>query len=285
MELWSLGFSLLRVRPRSSLIFLTSSSATSRFLAAAGNPSDSVLFKLINSQRSALSTNASLLQEPVASTASSSETDAAELPPPEPPTPPSHEPLGATSAGDFVRHMNVHEQAGESGRSTYNVFNIKDRKSAFWKHSAPSSAEETAHASSESRSSTPSRPAYSPGGIIDNMMIPGQLGATRTRDPVIKAATNKSFRPRAVRTIESSPRVGRTVEVNPRKRVDLSRALRNLNYQCAVNNVRRDQRQQRFHERPGLKRKRLRRENYRARFKQGFRLLVAKVKHMKKQGW
>lgn len=43
--------------------------------------------------------------------------------------------------------------------------------------------------------------------------------------------------------------------------------------------------QQRFHERPGLKRKRLASERWRKRFKTGFKATVSRVLELKKQGW
>lgn len=42
---------------------------------------------------------------------------------------------------------------------------------------------------------------------------------------------------------------------------------------------------QRFHERPGLKRKRLRMERWRTRFKKGFQATATRVNELKKQGW
>ena len=42
---------------------------------------------------------------------------------------------------------------------------------------------------------------------------------------------------------------------------------------------------QRFHEREGLKRKRLRNERWRRRFKEGFQRAVGRVVGMKRQGW
>lgn len=42
---------------------------------------------------------------------------------------------------------------------------------------------------------------------------------------------------------------------------------------------------QRFHERPGLRRKRLKSERWRARFKQGFQATTERVRELKKQGW
>lgn len=78
--------------------------------------------------------------------------------------------------------------------------------------------------------------------------------------------------------------VGRTVYTNATT-MDPARAFRALEMQCARNSVRRDFQRQRFHERPGLKRKRLHSERWRRRFKEGFRGVVGLVQKMKKQGW
>lgn len=69
------------------------------------------------------------------------------------------------------------------------------------------------------------------------------------------------------------------------KGVTLARALDKLNIKLALNRVRADVRKQRFHERPGLRRKRLKRERWRRRFKGGFVATVQKVQKMRKQGW
>ncbi|KAL8758092.1 MAG: hypothetical protein Q9184_004036 [Pyrenodesmia sp. 2 TL-2023] len=82
---------------------------------------------------------------------------------------------------------------------------------------------------------------------------------------------------RAAATIKSRPSLGRAIEVFPDRGMDLGRALKNLEVECALNNVRKDAIRQRFHERPGLKRKRLKSERWRRRFKIGFRAVVAKA--------
>ena len=90
---------------------------------------------------------------------------------------------------------------------------------------------------------------------------------------------------RAKRTVRSRPAVGRTIEVLPDRGVDVGRALRNLDMTCAVNRVRQDQLRQRFHERPGMKRKRLKSERWRKMFKQSFRATVYRVMEMRRKGW
>lgn len=79
--------------------------------------------------------------------------------------------------------------------------------------------------------------------------------------------------------------VGRLVEVNEKKNMDVGRAFRTMEIQCARNSVRRDFQKQRFHERPGLKRKRLRRERWAKRFKANFVGTVQMVQRMRRQGW
>lgn len=80
-----------------------------------------------------------------------------------------------------------------------------------------------------------------------------------------------------------TPETGRTVQVGGN--IDVGRGFRMLETLCARNRVRQDFNKQRFHERPGLKRKRLRRERWRKRFMGGFKATVTRVKQLKKQGW
>lgn len=51
------------------------------------------------------------------------------------------------------------------------------------------------------------------------------------------------------------------------------------------NRVKYDFNKQRFHERPGLKRKRLASERWRARFKKGFSHVTARVSELTRKGW
>jgi small subunit ribosomal protein MRP21 len=84
--------------------------------------------------------------------------------------------------------------------------------------------------------------------------------------------------------IRCVPRTGRTVQVT-RDSGGAARAFKVLGMQCAANRVRQDARQQRFHERPGLKRKRLKSERWRRRFKQAFRATCKRVDELRRQGW
>lgn len=80
-----------------------------------------------------------------------------------------------------------------------------------------------------------------------------------------------------------TPSTGRTVMIGAG--VDIGRGFRLLEQSCARNKVRSDFTRQRFHERGGLKRKRLRRERWRKRFLLGFQATVGRVKELRRQGW
>lgn len=82
-----------------------------------------------------------------------------------------------------------------------------------------------------------------------------------------------------------TPSVGRAITVDASRGMDIGRAFRSLEVLCARNSVRKDFMRQRFHERPGLKRKRLKGERWRRRFKENFKGVVAIVGKMRAQGW
>ena len=131
-----------------------------------------------------------------------------------------------------------------------------------------------------------------PGSLFSNMEMPPSLSnspptsSTKiSRDVANDYMYSKEPATRASLTIRSRPSVGRTVEINPDRGVDLGRGIKNLEITCALNNVRVDSAKQRFHERPGLKRKRLKSERWRKRFQIGFRHVVGKVKVMRRKGW
>lgn len=79
--------------------------------------------------------------------------------------------------------------------------------------------------------------------------------------------------------------MGRAEEVNNKAGRPLIRALALLDINCRANKVRQTMNYQRFHERKGLKRKRLKSQRWRRRFMEGFKEMVQKVGRMRKQGW
>jgi len=82
-----------------------------------------------------------------------------------------------------------------------------------------------------------------------------------------------------------SSRTGLTLDVDARNPADLGLKLRRLSMTVARNKVPQDFRKQRFHERPGLKRKRLKSERWRRRFAAGFQKVVSRVQELRRKGW
>jgi small subunit ribosomal protein MRP21 len=82
-----------------------------------------------------------------------------------------------------------------------------------------------------------------------------------------------------------TPSYGRKVELDPSRGRDLVRGIGMLTTLCARNKVKSDFNKQRYHERPGLKRKRLNSERWRAKFKVGFDQVTKRVTELTKKGW
>jgi hypothetical protein len=80
-----------------------------------------------------------------------------------------------------------------------------------------------------------------------------------------------------------TPQIGRTVTLGAG--VDLFRGIRLLEQSCRRNSVKADFNKQRFHERPGLKRKRLKSQRWRKNFMIAFKSTVNRVKRLRAQGW
>ena len=139
----------------------------------------------------------------------------------------------------------------------------------------------------QSNSYTDARKSYEAsrkrgGEIVRMMKFPGPTGPGRA---ILDDINNLPINVRSKRTIRSRPTVGRTIELDPSKGVDFGRASRLLNGLCAQNKIRGDLMSQRFHERPGLKRKRLKQQRWRRFFKAGFVATVERVKEMRRKGW
>ena len=117
--------------------------------------------------------------------------------------------------------------------------------------------------------------------------MPGASGSSSNEQVVARSVLSESMGTarRNQRTIRSRPTVGRTIEVEPVMGTDFGQAIKKLEVLLAINQVRRDQRKQKFHERGGSKRKRLKGERWRKYFKEGFQATVGRVKRMRRQGW
>jgi small subunit ribosomal protein MRP21 len=80
-------------------------------------------------------------------------------------------------------------------------------------------------------------------------------------------------------------RTGKTLAVDSKSSTDLAVKLGKLEMLVARNKIRADLFRQRFHERGGLKRKRLKSERWRRRFKKTFVKTVARVQELRRKGW
>ncbi|QDS69611.1 hypothetical protein FKW77_008770 [Venturia effusa] len=85
--------------------------------------------------------------------------------------------------------------------------------------------------------------------------------------------------------IHLNARTGRTLEVDPGKPNDLGIKMGQLNSLVARNHIKHDFNKQKFHERGGLKRKKLKSQRWRLRFKNEFRKTVLRVQALRKKGW
>lgn len=78
---------------------------------------------------------------------------------------------------------------------------------------------------------------------------------------------------------------GRTVSLDESRGRDIVAGIRMLGSLMKKNRVKQDFQKQRYHERPGLKRKRLHSERWRLRFKEGFAGVVGRVQELTRKGW
>jgi small subunit ribosomal protein MRP21 len=104
-----------------------------------------------------------------------------------------------------------------------------------------------------------------------------------------EAVSNEDVWANTVREMDKnrnlSSRFGCFLNVDGAKNGNVAVRLRQLASLASSNRIAYTASRQRFHERPGLKRKRLRRERWRRRFKVTFKKICARVTHLTKQGW
>lgn len=105
--------------------------------------------------------------------------------------------------------------------------------------------------------------------------------------PANKATTPLAEQQKA--TFDNYPRLepeyGRTVNLDVSRGRDIVRGIGMLGSMMARNKVKSDFNAQRFHERGGLKRKRLNSQRWRARFKTGFQSVTGRVMELTRKGW
>jgi small subunit ribosomal protein MRP21 len=127
------------------------------------------------------------------------------------------------------------------------------------------------------------RPAVRPSNT-ENLLFPERDSGLEL-DSAVRQAT--PARPRVLHemNIRLTAATGRTLDVDDSSPTDLAFRLRQLEILVARNQVRNDVYRQKFHERGGLKRKRLASQRWRKRFRVGFMKAVTRVQQLRRQGW
>ena len=133
--------------------------------------------------------------------------------------------------------------------------------------------------------SKPSRVARRP-----NLQFEDMLPADSLANPSLANKPNPStLATQQAAAFENYPRLnptyGRSVELDASRGRDIVRGIGMLGSLVARNRVKRDFQTQRYHERGGLKRKRLNSERWRRRFNLGFKHVTARVMELTRKGW
>lgn len=136
-----------------------------------------------------------------------------------------------------------------------------------------------------SKPSARGRLSRAPGLEFNNMVMPDSYA----NPTLANKPETSTLAAQQTATFENYPRLnpayGRTVDLDVSRGRDIVRGIGMLGSLITRNKVRVDIHRQRFHERGGLKRKRLNSERWRARFKQGFRGVTARVMELTSKGW
>ncbi|KAF1843502.1 uncharacterized protein K460DRAFT_288658 [Cucurbitaria berberidis CBS 394.84] len=139
---------------------------------------------------------------------------------------------------------------------------------------------------SEFSSASRNRPTRRPGLNFDSMSLPDDMINPSLKN---KPSEASSLATQQEETFANYPRLnptyGRTVELDASRGRDIVRGIGMLGSLMARNKVKGEFNKQRFHERGGLKRKRLNSERWRARFKQGFHQITGRVSELTRKGW
>jgi hypothetical protein len=131
------------------------------------------------------------------------------------------------------------------------------------------------------------RPAIRrPGLDFESMALPdSDLNPSLSNKPSDAASLATQQEQTFVSYPRLNPTYGRTVDLDVSRGRDIVRGIGMLGSLMARNKVKADFNKQRFHERGGLKRKRLASERWRARFKAGFKEVTGRVSELTKKGW
>lgn len=127
-----------------------------------------------------------------------------------------------------------------------------------------------------------SNPASKPGIDLSRMRNPVAPNRPESATDMMSAIT--TMLPKAEKIpIRLSPSTGRSIAIQGN--VDVAKGFRLMERNCSQNSVKKDSQSQRYHERRGMKKKRLVRQRWRGRFMEGFKATVARVKKLRRQGW
>ncbi|KAJ4370924.1 hypothetical protein N0V86_008618 [Didymella sp. IMI 355093] len=115
------------------------------------------------------------------------------------------------------------------------------------------------------------------------------MGDDAIQNPNLSNKATTSLEQQQKDTFDNYPRLnpeyGRTVVLDKNRGRDIVRGIGMLGSLMARNKVKADFNKQRFHERGGLKRKRLNSQRWRARFKTGFQSVTGRVMELTRKGW
>ncbi len=277
MELRRLGDPFTRARASPLLSFLAPSIPQSWWLSTAPRQRQPTLINSPKKLRSGFHSTACQHAEsspPAGDSSKASDLSFLEDPEPRPPKPPS--------GSRFSDRLKADSRLDDLLESTLDGI-PNPRKTSSPKPASSAALIEDAYSNFTIRQ----REKRQPGSLAQEMTFPAPaVSSSKPSDSKAEYLLESFSAPtRAKRQIRSRPSVGRTVEVNADRGMDFGKALRNLEINCAVNKVRQDLSRQRFHERPGMKRKRLKSERWRKLFRESFRATVGRVKKMRRKGW
>lgn len=122
----------------------------------------------------------------------------------------------------------------------------------------------------------------------DPTSVYGLMGHDMGLDASRHTFSEEEFLTRHAKTAQAPemrlrPSTGRIVKIQ--NKVDFARGLKVLDVMVRANKVSYDLNRQRFHERPGLKRKRLKSQRWKRRFSNAFIHTVNRVNELRRQGW
>ncbi|KAK8223724.1 hypothetical protein HDK90DRAFT_498796 [Phyllosticta capitalensis] len=203
--------------------------------------------------------------------------------------------IGGSAAGTARRPIGANNNEGGQ-RVAKSLFGFDSSKQPLW--SSGNSLDDAAAMRAASQRQQQQPQTQSSKAALRQMLVGSGLdpraGASGKRsgawhfppgsDSVVQTASQQTLMapPEVAHLPRLGPAYGRTV---PIENNDLVGALRRMDVRVNTNGIRKAYHAQRFHERPGLKRKRLASARWRNRFMQGFKAMVQTVKHLKRQGW